>query len=613
MSDNQAKYISFVQADKSLEGDFLDQLKESQPVLDGILTKYDKLLKLKIHSCALDGVFLVLVVSHTDELSNKLGKEFNFPRGFPIVWNQLTGSIKTYGFYPKFENDEDEDDDDEMAAKLFRSCKSIRLNYKYSGYLGQVFAFQHNGIYYWSACAKNSACANKPEEFNFSADIARIVAPKMTFELVKHMADTNTFFCGEVMSKADSNHGAKVHSEALVITMVGTSCDGTFRTIWPQDQVFDFAIRFNLDVDDVFTVNKNIYDFGRELRIERSQITLTGFVDFINRMTEHCNIIVRRGTIRHCDILGERLEGVIMKLEMPEGTGIVKYKFPFYTIVTMLIRNIIMGNADSRNPEKWESIKQRQARWFSPSYYAHLSLWIKRWVKVDKDYWFFVGTLIIAKIKELMEQYDPASGVGFQIFVLDSIARLPEFQFNDIIDYKSVSNAFRLWNDEESKELVNASEHKSIVIATGSANNAFVKALGPKFVSISAKNTEGTVKAIIDVFKSGKIPVVISELETFIGGRKKEMLFGQSILQKFPDTVINCVVVAPKGNVENEEAFILLQPKGVHQKKLDANFRDANKKLLNVPAFIENLEQCEMLGRVFTYDDKALDSLLMKL
>ncbi len=613
-----------------VKDNFSVHLNKCHPVLDKILTKNAKSFKIKFFQCALTNFFLIMVVSHNDHLLNNLGKEHHFPRGFPILWDRTSCASELYGFYCKFENDKDNDDeDDDNDAKDFRNCISIRMNYKYSGFLGQVFAFKQNGQYYWSVCAKNTACV-RDGEFDFSADAARIIAPKMTLELITFMADNNVFFCGEVMSRGDANHGALVRKETLVVTMVGTSrcakqtaeeiifkgSDKPFRSERTQDQVFDFALRFNLDVDNVFTIGKNFENFGQELRRQRSQMNLSRFEDFIVKMTKPCNIVTRLGTIKHGDVLGGRLEGVILKLDMPDGKEpkFIKYKFPFYTIVTMLIRNIIMSNVDSRKPENFEIIKQRLVQWYTPSYYAHLRLWIERWVQVDKDYWFFVGTLIVAKIQELMEQYNPASGVGFQIFVLDSIASLPEFQFNESIDYKSVSNAFRLWNDEESKDLVSLLVHKTIVIATGTPNSAFAKKLDQRFVIVLTKSIKETITAIVSVFENGQIPVILTELSTFVGGKNHmRMLFGQSILETIHDKVINCIVIAPEGNVENKEAFALLQPKGIHQKKFDADISKANQKLELVPVFIENLKQCEMLGNVLTYGDPSLDSLLEKL
>ena len=47
-----------------------------------------------------------MIKGKNDFLLVKLGKKYGFPRGFPILWVPRTNRIVTYGFYPKFENDE---------------------------------------------------------------------------------------------------------------------------------------------------------------------------------------------------------------------------------------------------------------------------------------------------------------------------------------------------------------------------------------------------------------------------------------------------------------------------------------------------------------------------
>ena len=625
------KYVHFgrlVQS-KELEAEFLVLVKHGHPVLNEILTKSSQKIKIKFYVSTEDSfgdIILVMIVSNDDHISNALGKKHNFPRGFPIIWNKSLSTVETFGFYPKFENDKRK-----KEVHSFKDVSSIRLNYKYSGFLGQFVAFKHNGNYCWTTCAKNSACANKPDEFDFSADAARIIAPQATYELVSYLANNNMFFCGEVMSKNDANHGANVITEAFVVTMFGTSrlsiqthegivikgSQEPFRTIFNQDEVFELCLRFKLSVDDVYTINSNCEDFGRILHECRDTMTLSQFEAFIDRMRVLCNIVVRRGTIRHIDILGERLEGLIKKLNKGKTQEIVKYKFPFYTIVTMLLRNIIMANLDSRKPEKMAIIRQNIGKWFVPTFYAHLQQWVEDWVVEKSDYWFFVGTLIVAKINELMETYNPASNVGFQIFVLDSIFRLPEFQYNSLLDYKAIQQAFRIWNDEVGEEFVGKLKYDKFIVATGSTKTAFVKKLvesqPEKFAEVPvAKNTEAIVKNIDMLFRQGKTPIFCDSVSIFVGGKENTMLLAQNILDYMPGRQIKCFVLSPLGNVEDMEAFKELHT-GLHEKRVAAIFKDANKSLELVPLLVKNLEQNEMFGTVLTYSDPELESFLTKL
>ena len=63
-------------------------------------------------------------------------------------------SIKLYGFYPKFDND---DRNDEIDMKKFKDLENIEYFFKFSGFLGQVIPFRYNNMVYWTATSKNSA------------------------------------------------------------------------------------------------------------------------------------------------------------------------------------------------------------------------------------------------------------------------------------------------------------------------------------------------------------------------------------------------------------------------------------------------------------------------
>jgi hypothetical protein len=50
---------------------------------------------------------LIFVIGGNDNLLITLGKEYKFPRGFPILWVPKK-RIHFFGFYPKFDNDKRE-------------------------------------------------------------------------------------------------------------------------------------------------------------------------------------------------------------------------------------------------------------------------------------------------------------------------------------------------------------------------------------------------------------------------------------------------------------------------------------------------------------------------
>jgi len=122
----------------------------------------------------------VMVSCHVDRVLIRLAREFNFPRGFPLLWRPGR-SVQSFGFYPKFENDA-------RCAPLegdseFADVREIRFFRKWSGFLGQVCAFSIDGSNYWMACSKNSAggFARLPSTFELNSFVASSVTCQKRF------------------------------------------------------------------------------------------------------------------------------------------------------------------------------------------------------------------------------------------------------------------------------------------------------------------------------------------------------------------------------------------------------------------------------------------------
>jgi hypothetical protein len=152
--------------------------------------------------------YLIIISGNNDHTLLQLGEAYNFPRGFPVIWvpNKI---LNMYGFYPKFENDKNREES--LNKEIFKNSIQMNFNFKYSGFLGQVIAFEINNIKYWTTCAKNST-ANV-----YSQDIFRLIKSSITPQLLDNMCENNIHFCGETMSKYDQTHGAEVKKEALQV------------------------------------------------------------------------------------------------------------------------------------------------------------------------------------------------------------------------------------------------------------------------------------------------------------------------------------------------------------------------------------------------------------
>ena len=209
----------------------------------------------------------------------------------------------------------------------------MNFNFKYSGFLGQVIAFEINSIKYWSTCAKNST-ANA-----YSRDIYRLIKSSITPQLLDIMCENNIHFCGETMSKYDQIHGAEVKQEALVITLVSKGhwlknskiqnlenastynaslhnnnrnhiiIKGSFNKFiepFNQEDMHNFCIENNLNVDNIYKIRSynSIVKFMVGLNNIRNYVSLDNFnkywANFLLSDSENCEI--EYGNILHKNV-----------------------------------------------------------------------------------------------------------------------------------------------------------------------------------------------------------------------------------------------------------------------------------------------------------------------
>lgn len=322
------------------------------------------------------GAYLVIIKGAFDSLLVELGRQYGFPRGFPLVWYP-NRTIYCFGFYPKFENDVHAQQADDTE---FDGATNMTVTLKMSGFLGQFILFSSldGKTLYSLYCSKNSS-GNE-----FSDGATRIAAPWLTDDLAHKLWNDGLYFCGEVMSFNDQMHGDRVLSESFVVTCLGRimtidiqnhCCSrDTMSSYLSHDELMTYCLEHHMPVTSSWTCDQpqQIIDFVKVLGVQRDFMTNSKFDDLVGQhFTEH------RGNVTHAQTLGDVLEGLVIKFTTSDGTRkTVKYKFPNYTHRTFFLRQ-------SLGPAPTASV------FFERTYLSALEKYLSRWVvsQEGKDYW----------------------------------------------------------------------------------------------------------------------------------------------------------------------------------------------------------------------------------
>lgn len=344
-------YLSFSLAptNTDLRQEFLKDLgsstNSSLKLLHKII-KNETTIRVKVHESQLNNVFLVMISCSIDKVLMNLGHKHMFPRGFPIIWIPKT-RVKLFGFYPKFDNDDQQSPD---QPGDFHNIQQISFFKKWSGFLGQLCVFKHDNQIYWTCCSKNSADANS----EFVLDAKRLFEPSLNKECIKYLVDTQYHLCAEMISKKNQTHGARTLNETPIITSIGKgvdvllsekkSCPSTqnpFVDFLAHEEVVRICQKYKLPCDSAITLQgDHATVFMTELSSNRDFMTNTSLDTLVQR---HYDALVKtEGTRTHCNVSGDVLEGLVIKIQYNNNTTVTKkYKFPNYTVRTMALRTAI--------------------------------------------------------------------------------------------------------------------------------------------------------------------------------------------------------------------------------------------------------------------------------
>ena len=404
-----------------------------------------------------------------------------------------------YGFYPKFENDKDREENFDIS--IFNDVKEINFNFKYSGFLGQVIAFDIDGTKYWTTCSKNDT-SNK-----YSDNLYNLIKNSITEELLTEMCNNNIHFCGETMSKYDQVHGAEVLNEAFIITLVSKGKwlkynnstiilknnkivnNDKFIEPYNQEEMHNFCMNYNLNIDNIYKISlyDSITNFIIGLNNIRNFISLNNFNNYWNFFSKNEKYInyckIEEGNTFHENILGNILEGLIIKIiNNDESIKIIKYKFPYYTSRTFLLRTYLKNCNDQKqnkllinkelktNNTKIKNIKeihQNQNECFDKSkfeqwkkYYENYNnYWLVNDDMNGKEYWSDIFKYLFDNYSTLNENYNKYIDnlleeskdninklIGKHIFLMDELFKIKykntnTIKYTNAIKYNKVYNS----------------------------------------------------------------------------------------------------------------------------------------------------------------------------
>jgi hypothetical protein len=225
-----------------------------------------------------------------------------------------------------------------------------------------------------------------------------------------------------MLSINDQSHGHIINpeKETPVITMIATGniCNlmtgefrsssgsyGKFINPYSITEIGNFCKIFKLPCDTGIIIEgeDSIRTFITEVQKQRDFMTDTLFESIIKNpdgTSKIAGVTLNSGLISHTEVVGDALEGLVLMLEYANGTrDTKKYKFPIYTIRTMLIRELFgKSGKDNMTLDKFVRIDKGQ---------AFIQEYMNKWVGTSgKKYWndYFKLCMYIWKTPEFQQK-----------------------------------------------------------------------------------------------------------------------------------------------------------------------------------------------------------------
>jgi hypothetical protein len=297
------------------------------------------------------------LINLAGELPNK-DFPFSFPRGFGILFNKdrITGVAP---FYPKFDNDKENSFQEVVDGGYNVGSFFV----KYSGSLAKVLIWKdQTDAICWTVMSKNSAdstamSGSGVSGLNYPRALAAVIAPYMTQDRLQAIYDSGVrSFCAEVMLECDQSHGYAV-KDGFIVT-----CAANETHFLGSEELTEWCEKIGLPTDRPLQIKgtDRILEFVAELNKVRDVMT----IDVLQAILKKFGLEYDLSKHRHI-VQSLILEGFIITLRNEKGEKLVlKYKFAFYTAVTMFLREYI------KKTKKGDSFDVE----------AEISGFLKRWV-----------------------------------------------------------------------------------------------------------------------------------------------------------------------------------------------------------------------------------------
>lgn len=313
------------------------------------------------------------LVMHNDVKMIALAKNlkdfhFSFPRGFGILFNKdrITGVAP---FYPKFDNDKEKTS--EEVVKGGYTVGSFFV--KYSGSLAKVLIWKdETDAICWTVMSKNSADSTSMSRdsgnLNYPRALAAVIALYMTQECLEAIyASGVRSFCAEVMLECDQSHGYAV-KDGFIVT-----CAATESNFLDSQELTEWCEKIGLPTDRPLHIEgtDNILAFVQELNKVRDVMTINVLQAILEKFGLKYDLSKHRTIVQ-----SSVLEGFIITLRNAKGEKLVlKYKFAFYTAVTMFLREYMRSKTNDKPFDVEPKITDFLGRWVFNKSVAMQSLW----------------------------------------------------------------------------------------------------------------------------------------------------------------------------------------------------------------------------------------------
>lgn len=501
------------------------------PVLVGYLTQdgksefKTKMKNVKIHFYYSESsdTYLAMVHFLNDGFAMKLAEK-GVSRGFPLI--KTKNGWRSYGFHPKFKNDQRQVND----LTEFKGTKRLQVMLKFSGFLGQVITWSVEDTIYWTTLSKNGATNE------YAEDVRRIVAKFMTPKLVSTLETRGLYFCGEVISQKDATHGAVPRTEEFVTTCVGwvqrTEDSKRYSSILDHDTMHQVCMELGIPVAEIWTFDKPM-EIAGHLSKRRDFVNMSELRILLNKYATQ----TLTGSLKHEDILGNCIEGLVMWKIAGSDKIAVKYKFPIYTTRTFAIR---------------PSLNSDPTTMLSPEFLSHVRWYLDFWVITPEGRRHWMNWLCCAALT--FEGFVPEVGdVGLHLQLSEKVNEV----FDSRIDY------VKQFMPKISTSKMNG-EHTVIVVLgpIGSGKSTTGQGLeeqipGSQHIDgdtvVSSGHTQKlgpernltTLTMVLLAILAGKIPILSSGGGVLFEGRKNPQYHLANYLEKTLGVRINLVIYIP--------------------------------------------------------------------